>query len=580
MPQRGQNYLRILPLGGSILHAYVHIQDAIRKFLPNIYIPTERDNRWDYLNGAGAAGLVIYENKSAYSFHSSDPCSGKKLNAFDLVRIHLYGNLDLGTRKGTLPQNMPSFQEMSKLALEDDLVKQTLLNEHRKETVDDFSAIPESNNNWESKLTRNCKTTKMIDSIQNLTLILTYDTQLQNFALNEFDGCMHVTGPVPWSRNENKPLWAQSDLYQLIAYIDRKYGDFSQRTYDICLSNVAENRRFHPIRDYLNNLPPWDGEKRVEDLFIRFLEADDSDYTRQITRKSFTAAVKRIYEPGCKMDSIIVLDGAQGIGKSSIIRDLVTPEFYSESLTLTDMEDKSGAEKLQGYWVIEIGELAGMKKADVERVKAFISTQDDKYRPSYGRTVESHPRNCIMIATVNGENGYLRDATGNRRFWVVKLHKKERRKNWQFDDAYRDQFWAEAKALYQSGEKLFLEGDIAEAAEDAQRNAMEQDDRVGIVEAYLDCLLPSDWEARDIGARRFFLDEQDGAIHATGTIRRDTVCNAEIWCECFCRNQQDLDGKNSRVIGQIMSQIKGWEKADNLRRFPIYGKQRYYTRQK
>ena len=95
-----------------------------------------------------------------------------------------------------------------------------------------------------------------------------------------------------------------------------------------------------------------------------------------------------------------MLDGDQGIGKSSIFKDLVTPEYYSESLSLTDMDDKSGAEKLQGFWIVEIGELAGMKKADIEKVKAFLSTADDKYRPSYGKTVESHPRQCIIIATV------------------------------------------------------------------------------------------------------------------------------------------------------------------------------------
>lgn len=125
--------------------------------------------------------------------------------------------------------------------------------------------------------------------------------------------------------------------------------------------------------------------------------------------------------PGIKFDCVPVLDGEQGIGKSSIVKDLVTPEYYSESLSLTDMDDKAGAEKLQGFWVVEIGELAGMKKADIEKVKSFLSTSDDKYRPSYGRVVESHPRQCIIIGTVNGERGYLRDitataASGSSRF--------------------------------------------------------------------------------------------------------------------------------------------------------------------
>lgn len=120
------------------------------------------------------------------------------------------------------------------------------------------------------------------------------------------------------------------------------------------------------------------------------------------------------------------------------------------------MDDKSGAEKLQRFWAVEIGELAGMKKVDIEKVKAFLSTCDDKYRPSYGRVVESHPRQCIIIATVNGERGYLRDITGNRRFWIIKLHQKKQKKTWNFTPGFRAQFWAEAKEIWKAGEKVVL----------------------------------------------------------------------------------------------------------------------------
>ena len=106
---------------------------------------------------------------------------------------------------------------------------------------------------------------------------------------------------------------------------------------------------------------------RVEDLFITYLKADDTTYVRAETRKTFTAAVARIYRPGVKFDCVPVLDGEQGIGKSSIVKDLVTSEYYSESLSLNYMDDKSGAEKLQGFWVVEIGELAGMKKPTSKR---------------------------------------------------------------------------------------------------------------------------------------------------------------------------------------------------------------------
>lgn len=158
----------------------------------------------------------------------------------------------------------------------------------------------------------------------------------------------------------------------------------------------------------------------MESLFIKSLDADDNDYTREVTRKWFVAAVARIYEPGIKFDNIIVLDGEQGVGKSTIIKSLVNKDFFTDSLQLFDMNDtKKAGEKVQGFWVIEIQELAGMKKADIEKVKAFISSTDDRYRASYGHHVEWHPRQCIIFATVDGKYGYLRDLTGNRRFWVV-----------------------------------------------------------------------------------------------------------------------------------------------------------------
>lgn len=556
---------------GAFCRTYT-IQDAIREFIPDVYAPTESKDRWTYAKGEGTAGLVIYEDKFAYSHHGTDPCCGMLLNAFDLIRIHKFRSLDEAQHDDTSVSKLPSYEEMRIFASRDERVHLLIAEERRTGLKEDFG------DDWRKKLTYCEGTTEVESTVQNLELILDNDPDFQSFAFNELAGRVQVTGPVPWKRPMGNTFWRDADAFQLMAILDMRYGVFSRRNFDICFSNAVENRSFHPIRDYLDSLPEWDGVKRVEDLFITYLGADDSDYVRQVTRKAFAAAVKRIYEPGCKFDSMVVLDGAQGIGKSTIVRDLVTPDYYSECLSLTDMEDKSGAEKLQGFWVVEIGELAGMKKADIERVKAFVSTQDDKYRPSYGRVVESHPRSCIIIATVNGERGYLRDITGNRRFWVLKLRKTERVKNWEFDVAYRAQFWAEAKNIYLSGENLFLEGDAAAAAEAAQSEAMEQDERVGMVEAFLEIPLPEDWENMDLHARRSFLDDTDSLMHPKGTMQRIIVCNPEIWCECFGRNLSDLKSSDSHALGIIMAQIEGWEKTGTSHRFLAYGKQRIYNR--
>ena len=172
---------------------------------------------------------------------------------------------------------------------------------------------------------------------------------------------------------------------------------------------VSVERLYHPIKNYLSALK-WDGVERLDTLLVDYLGAEDTPYVRAVTRKTLVAAVARIYRPGTKFDSILVLNGSQGIGKSTLFSKL-GGSWYSDSLSISDMKDKTAPEKLQGYWILELGELAGIKKMDVETVKSFITRTDDKYRQSYGVSVESHPRSCIIVGTTNSDGGFLRDIT-------------------------------------------------------------------------------------------------------------------------------------------------------------------------
>ena len=219
---------------------------------------------------------------------------------------------------------------------------------------------------------------------------------------------------------------------------------------------VSSERLYHPVKEYLNGLS-WDGTKRLENLLVDYLGAEDTPYVRAVTRKTLVAAVARIYEPGTKFDSILVLNGPQGIGKSTLFARLGRA-WYSDSLSISDMKDKTASEKLQGYWILELGELAGIRKMDVETVKSFITRTDDKYRKAYGVNVESHPRQCIIVGSTNSDGGFLRDVTGNRRFWPVRVLGKGRHKPWDLDAV--DQIWAEAAEYYHQGEELFLRGRI------------------------------------------------------------------------------------------------------------------------
>lgn len=551
---------------GAFCRSFFPIQAAMEEFLSGVYAPTDVENRWDYLPSDSTAGVVIYDDRFVYSHHATDPAGGKLLNAFDLVRIHKFGNDE--TKK--------SYQQMCDFAMSQDLVKLRLDRERQEQAEMDFAGY--ESGDWMKKLRYKHRSKELENSTWNLMLILENDPVLAGFAYNSMANMIEVVGVLPWSREEGMRFWRDVDTDQLKVYLDKRYTAFSKVNLEAAFRKAADDRRFHPVREYLDRLPPWDGECRVETLLCRCLQADDTPYVRAVTRKFLVAAVARIYVPGTKFDCVLVLDGAQGIGKSTIFRELAGPDFYSETLSLTDMNNKDAAEKLPGNWIVEIGELAGMRKADIEKVKAFISTTDDKFRPAYGRVVESHPRQTVIIATVNGERGYLRDVTGNRRFWIVKCRQEEAMKKFTFSPDERDQIWAEAIYDWKHGEKLWLEGRLLKDSEEVQRSAMEKDDRLGMVETYLNTLLPEKWDSMNIFERRSWLQNTDDSTRPKGTVLRSQVSNMEIWSECFGRNPSDMKPADSYAIAALMIQIDGWEKTPVRARLPLYGMQRLYSR--
>ena len=561
---------------GAFCRAYT-IQEAIETYLSDVYEPTDKSNRYSLKSADSKGGLIIYDDKYAFSHHATDIACGRELNAFQLVMLHLFGS-----------DNNDAVKKMKEIARDDEHVRTQLILDNGEFDEDEINDDSQSESpivnkvkpikDWISKLSIGIDGA-IENTSKNLEIILENDKNLQGFAYNELSNRVEVIGRVPWDRPKDNRFWREADESQLRLYIDKKYIEFKERNFEVAFNAIVDNRRFHPVRDYLDSLPKWDGVKRVEEVFIKFLSADDNDYTRAITKKTFAACVARAYHPGTKFDSIPVLDGAQGIGKSTLIKYLAGEEFFSDNLSLTDMNDKTAAEKIQGNWLIEIGELSGMKKADIEKVKSFVSTTDDKYRASYGRVVESHPRQCVIFATVNGDGrGYLRDITGNRRFWIVKCNQTLQKRMWDENDKnYRDQFWSEAKEIYESGEELYLEGNLLDIATDYQNEALEQDERVGIVEQYLNRLLPTNWHEMDLYKRRSFLNGDD-FICEKGTIQRTEVSNAEIWCECFGKSQSDLKSSDSYQLAAIMKQIGGWERTSSIKKQPIYGRQKIYKK--
>ena len=493
---------------GAFCKAY-SMEAAIGSFLSGVYEPSAMAGRYDYIPADSSAGVVIYDGKFAYSHHATDPVCGKLLNAFDLVRLHKFSDLD----------EKASFKAMSDFAVKDELVKAKLTEERRSQAEVDFT----DEDSWQSQLELD-KTGAVKDTLTNISTIMRFDPNLQPIVFNQFKNMIDVIGELPWP--QVKPGWSDTDLACAKLYFERVYGIWSPTKFkDALLGVVSVERLYHPVKEYLSDLS-WDGIERLDTLLIDYLGAEDTPYVRSVTRKTLAAAVARIYQPGVKFDSILVLNGAQGIGKSMLFARL-GGRWYSDSLSISDMKDKTAPEKLQGYWILELGELAGMKKVDVETVKSFISRTDDKYRQSYGVVVESHPRSCIIVGTTNSDGGFLRDITGNRRFWPVRVIGQGKHQAWELTEV--DQVWAEAIERYNDGEELFLKGSLAEEAITQQRDAMEGDDREGLVAGYLDTLLPEGWDKLDLYARRNFLEGSEfGGESRMGTMRRQQVCIMEI----------------------------------------------------
>lgn len=420
----------------------------------------------------------------------------------------------------------------------------------------------------------------IVPSLKNFAVIIKNDQLLGNIFYNTLSQGIDLAGEVPW--NKMWKGWSSSDLANLILYIEKEYGIYSpQKCRDALTAVLCSERNRNPIQEYLLGLK-WDQHKRAERLLIDYLGAEDSEYVRSVTRKVLLAAVARVFEPGIKFDHVLVVCGPQGIGKSSLFARL-GKEWYSDSLTINDMRDKTAAEKLQGIWIMEIGELAGIKKMDVEIVKAFISRADDMYRNTYGQCVESHPRMGIIVGSTNRVDGFLRDITGNRRFWPVPVTGNTLCRVWDMQDDDVDQIWAEMFEIYRSGEKLYLEEETEQAAVKQQEKAMESDPRQGVVEMYLETLLPEEWKEMDLEQRRQYLAENAGQDHGAEGIRRERICMLEIWCECFGRERADIRKSDAYEIEAIIQKLGGWKLYDgNLSgktRVPCYGVQKTYVRE-
>lgn len=555
---------------GAFCRVY-DIDDAIAEFLSDRYTPTG-DGRYTYVEGSTSGGLVLYEGATfAYSYHATDPASGKLCNAFDLVRLHLYGELDAKARPKTPSTKLPSFLAMVDKCNTLPNVKRELA-EKSLDAV--LIALKDDELNWTEQLDLNSKGHPEA-SIKNITLILENHPGLKdNLSYDTFKECLTVLDDLPWQRLSERisDVWTDKDDSAFRELLERGYKISNGAKTQDAIALFCIRNTHHPVRDYLEGLQ-WDGTPRLDSLLIDYMGAEDSDYTRTVTRKSLVGAVARIMEPGCKHDHVLVLVGPQGAMKSTLFKRL-GGDFFSDSMYT--VQGKEAYEQIQGVWLIEMAEMSAMKRAEVETMKQFISKQVDTYRAAYARRAEEHPRQCAFFGTTNDVE-FLKDQTGSRRFWPVTVTELGVERVPMLTQDHVDQLWAEAVALYTMGETWHLDRDMEALAREEQEKHTEQSAYIGLIREFLDKKVPRNWYNLNLGQRKDFYFNSDAEIEQ-GEMLRDRVCALEIWQELFDGRPRDFTQLKARIINDAMAQIEGWERKTSVRCGTIYGTQRAFVK--
>jgi len=561
---------------GAFCRTY-SIEEAIETFLADVYVPCEIEDRYSFTEGSTSAGLVVYEGKFAYSHHGTDPVSGKLCNAFDLVRIHKYGLKDEDAKADTPSNKLPSYLAMVDFATKDPAVRKLMGQEKLQEAKSEFFDIEEpeildnEEDDWITQLEVDRKG-NYYNTIDNIAIILANDPFFKNnIAFDEFEHRAVAKRDLPWRRVDHKTRFlTDRDDDNLEHYLEKVYKITSTKL-EKALNVIYERNLFHPVKEYLSK-QKWDGIERVERLFIDYMGAAESEYTKAVTRKTLAAAVARVFQPGIKFDYVLTLIGEQGQQKSSLLKKLGR-EWFTDTFNLHMLQSKEGYEQIRGVWIVEIGEMAGMAKAEVERIKGFISSQEDRYRQAYGRRVENYPRQCIFFGTTNKPD-FLRDQTGNRRFWPVAINPEGALKNvsQDLDSEEVNQVWAEAVAMYQRGEKLYLPEKLEKVAALVQKEHTEEHPWLSMIQQYLETPVPADWAKMKRYARQEFL-QGDELQPVEGLMYMDRVCVQELWSDALNRREA-IDEKSAAAIRSIMRNMEGWEEEAKVMRYGIYGSQR------
>ena len=384
--------------------------------------------------------------------------------------------------------------------------------------------------------------------VHNFEIVMDKDDRFAGkIRFNEFAQQLYLCGNVPWEKEDNCRAWSSHDDSALFSLIQADYGLKSRQDFADALKNVSMRNKFHPVRELLDSLT-WDGKEHIRSLLPEYLGAEDSDYTYQVMRLWMLGAVSRVYKPGSKFDYTIILQGSQGIGKSTFLKLMALDDsWFNDSLDSLD-SDKA-VQSLTGSWIIELAELKSLARTagGVESVKRFLTATQDKYRIPYERRADTFYRQCVFAGTTNKDD-FLQDETGNRRFLIVQTGVKKPSKSLfvpEIMDAIK-LAWAEAVHIWKNEKpQLILPEAYMQEAKELQEANMADDGKRGIIQEYLE--------------------------------GKTQVCAREIWEKALGENVSPRKYQITE-INDIIAKVPGWKKLKSPRNFEGYGKQRGFQK--
>lgn len=395
----------------------------------------------------------------------------------------------------------------------------------------------------------NEKSRKLIQSVKNFEIVLENDSRFTGkIKFDEFSQQTYLMGDTPWEASRNNyRAWSSFDDSALFSILQSDYELNSRNDYFDAVKNVAMRNRFHPVRDLLDSLE-YKGDGYIRGILPNYLGVADTEYNYQVWRLWMIGATSRIYQPGCKFDYTVILQGKQGLGKSTLLQLMALNDgWFNDSLDSLD-SDKA-AQSLMGSWIIELAELKSLARTagGVDSVKRFLTATQDKYRVPYERRADIFLRQCVFAGTTN-KSDFLQDETGNRRFLIIQTGTNDPKKNLFDPEAMNDikAAWAEAVHIYKTEKpKLLLPESCRQQAEELQAESMSDDGKIGIIQEYL-----SD---------------------------KNRTCAIEIWQKALGEQGRPAKWQASEISNIVLG-LPEWERIPNPTKFGEYGSQRGFQR--